>query len=322
MKPDRGFTHLQVHSHFTLLGGTASVTDLAARAAAEGLTHLALTDTNALYGAVAFQRACRQAGVRPILGMTATVAPPGEHTGPLGSPGRLVLLATGPAGYRSLCRLSSRVQAHPQREALAAQGLSWADLKAHREGLLCLSGGRRGWLERLLRAGNRVAAQRYAGRLAGIFAENAYLSLELHRPDDRAIAQEVTALGQWLGLPTVAVQPVYCLSPEDTPRLRLLAAIDHNVPLADVPPSALPAGGDAHVDLHWLPPDEVAARFADFPEALAAVRAVVGAAGVRDVLTKSYGSNSLKNLVKAALQGLLLVRDRATVARLRGVELE
>jgi len=54
----------------------------------------------------------------------------------------------------------------------------------------------------------------------------------------------------------------------------------------------------------------------------AAVRAVVEAAGVRDVLTKSYGSNSPKNLVKAALQGLLSMRDRATVARLRGVELE
>ena len=54
----------------------------------------------------------------------------------------------------------------------------------------------------------------------------------------------------------------------------------------------------------------------------AAVRAVLEAAGVRDVLTKSYGSNSAKNLVKAVLRGLLQLRDRATVRRLRGVELE
>ena len=54
----------------------------------------------------------------------------------------------------------------------------------------------------------------------------------------------------------------------------------------------------------------------------AAVRAVAEAAGIKDMLTKSYGSNSAKNLVKATLQGLLVLRDRATVERLRGVELK
>ncbi|OIO91172.1 MAG: hypothetical protein AUK03_11765 [Anaerolineae bacterium CG2_30_64_16] len=70
------FTHLEVHSHFTLLGATPAVADLAARAAADGLSHLALTDSNALYGAVAFARACREVGVQPIIGMTVTVEGP------------------------------------------------------------------------------------------------------------------------------------------------------------------------------------------------------------------------------------------------------
>jgi oligopeptide/dipeptide ABC transporter ATP-binding protein len=149
----QGFTHLHIHSHYTLLGGTASVDKLTAQAAAEGMTHLALTDTNALYGAVAFAKACREAGVQPILGMTATVAPlqgePAEQASP---PGRLVLLATSPDGYPSLCRLSSLIQGSPERESLAAQGLNWEALNAHREGLICLSGGRVGWIERCLRA--------------------------------------------------------------------------------------------------------------------------------------------------------------------------
>jgi DNA polymerase-3 subunit alpha len=55
------FTHLETHSHYTLLGSTIPVTDLAARAAAEGMTHLALADTHALYGVLAFHRACRAA---------------------------------------------------------------------------------------------------------------------------------------------------------------------------------------------------------------------------------------------------------------------
>jgi DNA polymerase-3 subunit alpha len=275
----RRFTHLEVHSQLTLLGSTAPVTGLVARAAAEGMTHLALTDTNALYGAVTFARACRTVGIQPILGMTVTLAAPDERMGPTGVPGRLVLLATGPAGYRSLCRLSSRIQAHPEREALATRGLSWEDLQAHREGLICLSGGRMGWLERSLRAGDRDGADWYAGRLAELYSEQAYLAVELHRPDDHRIGQELVALGQRLGLRPVAVQPVYCLAPEDAARLRLLAAIDHNLPLESVPPSALPAGGEPGVALHWLSRDEIAARFAQLPQALDTVEEVIACCG-------------------------------------------
>ncbi len=275
----RGFTHLQVHSHLTLLGGTAPVADLTARAVAEGMSHLALTDTNALYGAVAFDRACRAAGVEPILGMTATVALPGETLGAAAVPGQLVLLATGPAGYRSLCRLSSQIQAHPEREALAAQGLTWEDLEAHSEGLICLSGGRTGWIERYLRAGDREAAARYAAHLAEIYGDRAFLSLELHQAGDLPIARELIALGGRFGLQPVAVQPVYCLSADDAPQLRLLAAIDHNCPLDAVPAAALPAGGDPAVDLHWLSREEVAARFADLPEAVANVAEITARCG-------------------------------------------
>jgi DNA polymerase-3 subunit alpha len=266
-----GFAHLQVHSNLTLLGGTAPVADLAARAAAEGMGHLALTDTNALYGAVAFDRACQAAGVEPILGMTATVALPGETLGVVAAPGRLVLLATGPAGYRTLCRLSSQIQAHPERQALAAQGLTWEDLEAHSEGLICLSGGRMGWIDRYLRAGDREAAIRYAAHLAKIYGDRAYVSLELHQAGDLSVARELIALGRRNGLRPAAVQPVYCMSADDAPRLRLLAAIDHNCPLNAVPAAALPAGGDPAVGLHWLSREEIAARFADLPEALANV---------------------------------------------------
>jgi DNA-directed DNA polymerase III PolC len=227
-----GFTHLEVHSHFTLLGATPSVAELAARAREDGLAHLALTDTNALYGAVAFARACRAAEIQPVIGMTLAVREPDlpsplpEKTG--AGPGQLVLLATGPAGYRSLCRLSSLIQGNPEREALAARGLGWDELAAHREGLICLSGGRRGWIERYLRAGDYAAAQLYAGRLAASFEENAALALEVHIAEDARIATEVVALGRRLGLPVVAVQPVYSLAPSDAPKLRLLAAIRAN----------------------------------------------------------------------------------------------
>ena len=72
--PPASFTHVEVHSHYTLLGSTSPVADLVARAAAQGMSHLALTDTNALYGTVAFERACRADGVQAIAGMALTAA--------------------------------------------------------------------------------------------------------------------------------------------------------------------------------------------------------------------------------------------------------
>jgi DNA polymerase-3 subunit alpha len=194
------FTHLQVHSHYTMLGGTASVTALAARAAAEGMGRLALTDRDGLYGVVAFEQACRAVGVEPIVGMTVRVTAPGEGlAGEKGRTGELVLLAMGPEGYRSLCGLASLIQGAHDREA-AARGLDWEALKNHRQGLICLSGGRRGWVERYVRAGDPAAALRYASHLAGIYGEGAHLSLELHRTEDEEVARELIELGERLGL--------------------------------------------------------------------------------------------------------------------------
>ena len=76
----------------------ASVAELAQRAASDGLSHLPLTDTNALYGAVAFAKACRRVGVQPIAGMMVGVAFPDSEAERLEGAqiaGRLVLLATG-----------------------------------------------------------------------------------------------------------------------------------------------------------------------------------------------------------------------------------
>ncbi len=256
------FIHLEVHSHYTLLGATPSVKALIDRATAEKMTHLALTDTNALYGAVAFDRACRTADIQPILGLTLTVAPPpGEGLTYRGHPGHLVLLARNTAGYRSLCHLSSHIQGQPQRLELARKGIDWDIVKQHTEGLICLSGGRKGWLHRFLLSGNPAAASRYVGRLGGLFGENACLTLELQIPEDEEVAAEINSLGQRFGLPVVAVQPIYCLEARETPRLRLLAAIDQNGRLEEIP--------EQHDEVHWLSAKEIEERFADYPEAVA-----------------------------------------------------
>ena len=112
---------LRVHSHFSLLRAMPDVTSLAQRAAADGLTALALTDHAALYGAVAFARACRQVGIRPITGLTIRLAPPPDAWGAPDSGGVIVLLARHPGGYRSLCPLRAWLEGTAAREARVAR---------------------------------------------------------------------------------------------------------------------------------------------------------------------------------------------------------
>lgn len=226
------------------------------------MSHLTLTDTNALYGAVAFDKTCRSAEIQPITGMTLTVAPPpNEALTYHDRPGHLVLLAKNSTGYRSLCHLSSHIQGRTDRLELTRRGLDWDVIKQHTQGLVCLSGGRNGWLYRFLGSGNVGAAGRYIGRLGGLFGEDACLALEIQNANDVEIAGEIERLGRRFGLPVAAVQPIYCLEAAEKPRLRLLAAIDQNARIDEIP--------EYEGDYHWLAPDEVAERFADFPAAVA-----------------------------------------------------
>ena len=146
------FTFLHVHSHYSLLGGTASIPQLVQRAQANDYSQLALTDSNGLYGAVAFVRQCRAANIQPIIGMTIPVTAP-FSTMANQATAQLILLAQNSAGYRSLCRLATCLQGHPDRENRLGHGLSWADLKANRQGLICLDDGPAGWLMHYLQAG-------------------------------------------------------------------------------------------------------------------------------------------------------------------------
>ncbi len=303
--------HLNIHSWYSLLGATASVDALAACAAQDGMTHLALTDTNVLYGAVAFQRACLAAGVQPIIGMTATVeAPHGLALQQVS--GELTLLATGPAGYRSLCRLSSALQGTPARAGLAAC-LTWEEIKRHQEGLICLSGGRRGWVDPLLRRGERAAAGRVVSWLAGVFGERAWLAIDGSHPGGAELGREIATLAGRFGVGVVAAQPIYALEAQERTRLHLLAAIARNTTLRALTAADRLDDGDDAVMLHWPAPAEMATRYAAFPAALAATATIAAACGaarpdgrpIWPVLALPAGQNPDDALAAQAQAGLI-----------------
>ncbi len=267
--PDN-FTHLEVHSHYTLLGGTASVKEIVQRAAAERLSALALTDSNTLYGTVQFANLCQEANIKPILGIAVDLeAPPGILPTDNHLTGRIILLANGVDGYHSLCRLSSSINVERNQ-----MGLEWETLKSNRQGLICLSGGRLGWIERLLRAERPRMAARYASLLGGLFEQSCYLSL-CPQNDADSVTQEIVDLGERFGLPTAAVRPIYSMRAAEASRLRLLAAIDHNCRLDEVNDSFLPNLGDTAVPIHWPNKKDIWDRYAEFPEALTNVAEIV-----------------------------------------------
>ena len=164
------YVELHCHSCFSLLDGASQPEALAQRAAELNMPALALTDHDGLYGAVSFWRAAREAGLKPILGAELTV---GRDDGSF----HLTLLAENVAGYANLSRLitSARMRC-AKGEALATQD----DLASYSQGLIALSGCRRGEVAQHLLAKQTDLAVQAAYRLQELFGPGRFF-IELQR---------------------------------------------------------------------------------------------------------------------------------------------
>ena len=227
------FTHLHVHSHFSFGIGVSSPEALAEAAARRGFRALACTDTNGVYGAVEFQRACEAAAVRPILG--AHLVAEGQE---------VVALAINERGWGALCRAITRIHwaRSGARTGVPVEEGAQGALATDRDGLILLSRDT-GFLEQML-------------RLSG--PENLYAEL---RPGRERHA--VLATARRLSLPVVATNGVVAAQAEEWSRHHLLRAIALNTTL-----SALPSE-EVWPTQAWLcPTDDLARHFPDCPEAI------------------------------------------------------
>jgi DNA polymerase-3 subunit alpha len=248
------FVHLHAHSHFSFLDALASPEELAQAAARWQMPALALVERWGLSGAVQFYLACREAGVKAILGLELDV----HH--PQGT-GALALLAMDAAGWSNLCQLSSALQMDAERKP--ENGLAWEKLAQHTQGLLCLSGGVRGLAAGLLRAGQGDAAAAYLDGLADLFPERLYAEIQLQSAADRGWVNGLVHLARKLKVPLLASCAVHYMEPEQAPLQRTLAAMRLNTTLGRLPPDAA-----APPEAYFLPPEEAHRRFADYPEAV------------------------------------------------------
>jgi DNA polymerase III subunit alpha len=214
-----GFVHLHVHSAYSLREGALTIETLAKLAKADAMPALAITDTNNLFGALEFSEKLAKSGVQPIIGAQTTVdfgdAAPSFLRGVERDNARapIVLLAQNEAGYGHLMRLVSALWLDPTDGNEAH--IPFAAL-TEREGLIALTGGSAGPVDRALRAGFGDLAESRLKRLAKVFGSRLYVEIQRHGLDnERAIEPELIGLADRLGLPLVATNEPYFAGPSD-----------------------------------------------------------------------------------------------------------
>ena len=175
-----GFTHLHLHTEYSLLDGECRIEPLVKRAKELGFTSLAITDHGVMYGAVNFYRACRAEGIRPIIGCEVYVAPRARTDREYGLDNQyshLILLCKDETGYRNLSYLVSMgfIEGFYVKPRI-----DWPLLYEHSEGLVCLSGCLAGEIPQKIVSGQYEAAKARAIELREHFGDDFYLEIQRH----------------------------------------------------------------------------------------------------------------------------------------------
>jgi DNA polymerase-3 subunit alpha len=208
------FVHLRTHTEFSVVDGTLRIDAAAAAARADAMPALAITDLGNLFGTVKFYKACRGAGVKPIIGADVWMEPLAAAGGGDKSASRLLLLVQNRRGYLNLCELLARAWVHNAQRTQA--WVKWDWLGEYGEGLIALSGADQGAVGAALLAGDEARASELAQRLAALFPQRFYLELQrAGLPGNEAHVRAAVPLAARLGLPVVATHPVQFLEPDD-----------------------------------------------------------------------------------------------------------
>ena len=204
------FTHLHVHTEYSMLDGISRIPELVTRTGELGMDSLAITDHGTFYGVVDFYSACLDAGIKPIIGCEVYVAHNSRHDKNPSerSPAHLVLLARDNTGYRNLMQLVTK--AHVEgfyNRPRVDKGL----LEEFGSGLVCLSGCPSAEVPRLLADGNYDGAVKAAGWYRELFGDGYFLELQKHQhvPQLDQINEGLLRLSEDTRLPLVATNDAH-----------------------------------------------------------------------------------------------------------------
>src|SRR6266581_1120753 len=257
--PNPAFVHLRLHSEFSVTDGIVRIDEAVARAKADGMPALAITDLANVFGVVKFYKAARAAGVKPVIGCDVWIANESERD----KPHRLLLLVQSRKGYLGLSQLLTRAWLENQYRGRAELNKSW--FAEGTEGLIALSGAMQGSLGVALLQDHRQQAERLAQEWAKLFPGRFYLELQrAGAPQTEDYNEAAVRLAGALSLPVVATHPVQFLRPGDFTAHEARVCIAEGHVLGDQrrPRLFTPKS-------YFLSQAEMAELFADLPEALA-----------------------------------------------------
>ena len=230
------FTHLHVHTEYSLLDGSSKIKELAARAKELGFDSMAITDHGAMYGVIEFYRAARAAGIKPIIGCEVYVSP-GSRFDRETVHGEdryyhLVLLAENNQGYQNLMKIVSKgyVDGFYYKPRVDEEVL-----RAYHEGIIALSACLAGEIPRLLEKGLYEEAKVAAKKHLEIFGEgNYFLELQDHGiPMQRQVNQALLRMSAELHIPLVATNDCHYIYAEDWEAHDILLCIQTGKKVSD-----------------------------------------------------------------------------------------
>jgi DNA polymerase-3 subunit alpha len=281
-----GFVHLHLHSAYSLLEGALPLARLVELASADRQAAVALTDTNNMFGALEFSAKMAGAGIQPIVGCSLSVdCGDQEQRRAIGLGGagvllpRVVLLAATEVGYRNMLHLNSRAYlAHAGAEPPHLK-LDWLD--GHTDGLIALTGGPDGPLDRALVAGQPQLVEPRAEALLRLFGDRLYVEVQRHGTAEERVAEPALIdLAYAKGIALVATNEPYFATADDYEAHDALLSIAEGRLLAET-------------DRRHLTPEhrfktraEMMTLFADLPEALASTVEIAERSSFRPVARK------------------------------------
>jgi DNA polymerase III subunit alpha len=260
------FVHLHTHSSYSLLEGAMDIGKLAKLAAADGMPALALTDSNNLFGALEFSEKLSGIGIQPIIGVELTIDF-GDVAANRHRPGsqkdswaECVLLAANETGYRNLMALSSR--AFLDSDPSIGVALALPHLRGFEDGVICLSGGFKGPLDRALAMGNADLARKRLEAFHRLFGDRLYIEIQRLAGPSRQEAALIDFADR-LGLGLCAGNDCLFASPSDQEAHDALVCIADGRVLADPERRQIPP------QHHFRSQAEMSRLFADLPDAIA-----------------------------------------------------